>query len=125
MDDEFVTQLNNPDGMFRTAPRVNGEVDLSVLRGRLTLQEAYTYVTTGEPLEDDLVGRAVRYTTAGALRNEGFEVIHTPTRKIKNSIHTSVVWPGMEDGTPQVPWGDSQTQALELAFSQKGVKNEP
>ena len=52
----------------------------------------------------------MRHCTAGALRNAGFVVTHTPSRM--NPDHISVTLP---DGAAQ--WDDGQANGLEMTFA--------
>lgn len=94
-DDEILTHHTSRRGQYNNAPRPEVmEVELSVMRGRLTAVEACMRRNGGRPAHPSDVERAgVRYCTAGELRSAGFAVIHTCGRKGEGNGHVSVVWP--------------------------------
>jgi len=117
-DDEYVTQLTDRDGTFRSAPRVQREVDFSVQRGELTLAETFSNVLgDASPLPEDLQGNDVRYAQVGALREAGFVVIHTRGR-VKNGTHVSIVWMGEDGEDVAVPWPPRVSEALDACFNE-------
>lgn len=89
-DLEALAQFGSRKGGFRNHPRAT-ESDVSVLVGRLTVEEATVFVR-GRPPDP---GDGVRYARAGALRKAGFSVTHTPSRSIP--VHASVEFPGVWD----------------------------
>lgn len=95
---------------FRSAPRhESGEVDISLVLGRLSVVEITAFVAARHADAGD----AVRYTTAGALRARGFVVQSTPTRRIPG--HVSVTAPG-----GQIPWDDRTSALFEECFKEGG-----
>jgi hypothetical protein len=79
-NEEVLTQYGscaNPiDGCyFRNHPRLRLEEDVSLLLGRLTVEQAKSSISGAVIRTSD----GVRYTTVGALRHAGFVVAHTPT----------------------------------------------
>ena len=119
-----LTQTNNPGEGFPTAPKLmSGEVDLSLLRGRLSLRDAVTarfHNSSQHRLAalEKLDEYAVRYTTAGALRTAGFVVVHTPG-PVLNGLHTSVVLGYDQEARMAVPlpWSDELGLALDACFA--------
>jgi hypothetical protein len=92
-------------GEFKNHPRYDrGEVEMSLLIGRLSVRAASEYRAIGR-VSDAQVGRAdVRYATAGQLREAGLAVVHTPG-EILGGIHASAVWPTSDPLSYQeVPW---------------------
>ena len=90
--DEWLTQYGNrrnPIGgrPFKNRPpepeRINA---LSLIRGRLTVEEATPLVRTSRSRPSP--GSGVRYTTAARLKQEGFVARHTGNRN--NPHHVSV-----------------------------------
>lgn len=94
--EEILTQHTKERGQYIKAPRpdMKDEVELSVMRGRLTVAAAYQQRNGGLPAHPADVERAdVRYTTAQRLRDAGFAVIHTCGPAGEGYGHVSVVWP--------------------------------
>lgn len=111
-DDEWLTQYGTlhpitSDEVFPHEPRWNQENDLSMLWGWLSVAEATAAVRGRHPTPDR---DAVRYTTAGTLRAEGFTVEHTP--RLRNRNHVSVTLNG--------DWDASMCQALDASFTEAG-----
>lgn len=108
-DDEELTQYGrvtsapaNPDHpgipTFRIAPRADADSDgLSLMLGHQTADEMVRAVRRFPKLTSD---DRVRYVTAGRLRDAGFVVRHTPTRK--NPGHVSVTKDGEWDTVTEV-----------------------
>lgn len=117
-DDEVLTQHARRQGRFIDAPRVDQEVELSMLRGRWSVEDATRYRCSGRPPTQQDIDRAeVRYTTAGRLRAAGFAVIHTPSTRITNDAHVSVVWPPDDPLERQdVPWPEEVTEGFKSCF---------
>ena len=82
-DDEVLTHHTSEKGSYNNAPRPEVmEVELSMMRGKLTKAEACLRRNGGRPAHPADVERVgVRYTTAGELRDAGFAVIHTCGRR--------------------------------------------
>jgi len=119
-DEEPLTQYGRADSdehcsdsRFRCIPRFeDGEQDVSLLRGQLSVEEAAWAVCRRAARPGDLV----RHTTAQALRNAGFLVSHTPTRR--NKGHVSVEYQGK--------WTENMRKAFDLAFGEaNGLEDEP
>lgn len=108
LDSEELTQYGREgtSPVFRDAPRSSQETELSMLRGHLSAAEAAIYVRKRSQADDR---DQVRYTTVGRLRDLGFEVTHTPSRR--NPDHVSVRVP---EG--RVPWEDAERGAFVKAF---------
>jgi hypothetical protein len=119
-DDEYVTQMSDRDGTFRAEPRLSGETDLSVLRGQLPFDETFRNVARRSPGPSEVDAQSVRYAVAETLRSLGFAVVHTPSRRTKNLLHSSIVWPKDPSEAPKVPWLERQRTALESAFPEEG-----
>ncbi len=117
-DDDFATQLSFKAGTFRRGPRAS-ELDVSLLRGRVTVLDAVRYVTGDRnPSERKVAASQVRFTTIGALRRAGFTAVHTPGR-IRNGPHISVVW-SSEDPLvkPVVPWPPDLGSVFDGCFNE-------
>jgi hypothetical protein len=114
-----LTHHTKTRGRYVNAPRVTTERELSLLRGRLTVQEATSYrVRRGGPkaLEAAVRRSDVRYTTAGQLREAGFAVVHTPGRTV-GGAHISVVWPSDDPLVRQdIPWPDEVAGRFDSCF---------
>ncbi len=78
-DDEMLTHHTSQRGRYNSAPRSEVmEVELSMMRGELTVAEACMRRNGGRTAHPSDVERAdVRYTTAGKLRTAGFAVVFT------------------------------------------------
>lgn len=118
-DAETLTQFALRAGDFRTAPRDDREVDLSLLRGKQSTLEAARYVLRDDDPDPKRVARAgVRYSTAGALRKAGFAVVHTPGRIVEGT-HVSVIWPAEDPLEVQtVPWPPDMGRLLDACFNE-------
>lgn len=83
------------------------EDGLSGTRGRLTPGEAYRVVrgSKGHVNKDD----GVSYATAGALRQSGFVVEHTPT--LRNRDHVTISYDG--------DWDESVALLFKASFSEE------
>jgi hypothetical protein len=102
-DDDPLTQHGRQmsDGSFdfRNRLRVTlspPETTMSLLDGRFSPDEAGE-LRFGHRRRNQRHPNAARYTTAGKLRNEGFQVTHTP-RLPMSPNHVSVTWDGDWDG---------------------------
>jgi hypothetical protein len=119
VDDEVLTHHAKIAGEFLNAPRLETEREVSLLRGKLTVEEAtrYRYRRGSAAAMQAAVDKAgVRYTTAGQLRHAGFAVVHTPGRMI-NGPHVSVVWPADDPLERQdIPWPDHVTARFADCF---------
>ena len=120
-DDEILTHHTSQSGRYNDAPRPEVmEVELSVMRGRLTTAEACTRRNGGRPAHPSDVERAgVRYTRAGELRSAGFAVIHTCGRKGEGNGHVSVVWPASSPfDAPDPAWPPRVQKAFAACFTE-------
>lgn len=86
-------------------PRLQDLDGVSMVRGRHTPLELRCLIVKGNP-PSDLSNEGARYTTAGALRNRGFEVHHSPTNRIPD--HVSVAYRG--------DWNDDVALLFEQCF---------
>lgn len=120
-DGTELTQQAPRPGKFRNAPRVEREVDVSLLIGRWSVEDATRYVLMGNsPTRPQLNRAAVRHTVVGRLREAGFAVVHTPGR-IKGGPHVSIVWPADEPlAHPEVPWPPEVSEVFDLCFNGRG-----
>src|ERR1022692_4115475 len=82
-DDELLTQHTWKSGSFNDQPRPT-EVELSMLRGDVSVVEACDYRSNGVRVSVAKLAKAGRrQTTAGKIRAAGLAVVHTPGRRIK------------------------------------------
>lgn len=131
-DELPLTQLTFRVPDFRQAPDRPGERDVSLLTDRLTIEDALHYVNPRSSKDTRTLRRAaVRYTTAGRLREQGFAVLHTPARVTGGPLeavrelsacrepktHVSVVWPNTAPLQRQdIPWTDEVKQRFAECF---------
>ena len=107
-DDEILTHHTSQRDRYNNAPRPEVmEVELSVMRGRLTTVEACMRRNGGRPAHPSDVERAgVRYTTAGELRGEG-------------NGHVSVVWPAANPlDEPDPAWPPHVQKTFAACFTE-------
>lgn len=108
-DETELTQFGESGSGFRNRLREGlGEAEMSLLLGRQTERAAALLIT-----RDAQTPAAVRYTSAGALRNAGFEVVHSPTRG--NPLHISVFPPPGPRGPVQ--WNDTLAATFDRCFT--------
>jgi hypothetical protein len=120
-NDEILTHHASQRGQYNNSPRPEVmEVELSVMRGRLTTVEACMRRNGGRPAHPSDVERAgVRYTTAGELRSANFAVIHTCGRKGEGNGHVSVVWPAANPlDEPDPAWPPHVRKAFAACFTE-------
>jgi len=120
-DETLLTQFAWRPSSFRIRPRADrGELGLSVLIGRLTVEEAARYVLMGQPPPArQLASAAVRLTTAGDFRRAGFAVVHTPGR-VKPGIHATVVWPNTDPiRCPDGNWNTQVSDLFNMCFNEQ------
>lgn len=120
-DDEILTHHTSQRSQYNNAPRPEVlEVELSVMRGKLTRAEACMRRNGGRPAHPADVQKAgVRYTTAEELRRAGFAVIHTPGRKGEGNGHVSVVWPPANPlDQPDPAWPPHVQEAFAACFTE-------
>jgi hypothetical protein len=105
---------------FRNQPRIERELGLSMLRGRISLEKVTQYVLQGElPTERQLKKSRIRRTTAAELRRKGFAIVHTP-RRIPSSVHCTIVWPDDKPlEAPQVPWPPDVSERFDSCFNEE------
>jgi hypothetical protein len=114
--DEVLTQYGNrtyPRGQpFRNRPRPGKETAISLIRGRLSVDEVFRVVNRGtdKAYDDD----GARYTTVGELRAAGFRVGATPSRLIPG--HVSVT---LDDETA---WTDDVCVTFSACFTEPAWK---
>lgn len=122
-DDEVLTHHTSEKGSYNNAPRPEVmEVELSMMRGKLTRAEACLRRNGGRPAHPADVERAgVRYTTAGELRDAGFAVIHTCGRRGESNGHVSLVWPPSSPlDEPDPAWPPHVQKAFAACFTEEG-----
>jgi hypothetical protein len=120
-DDEMLTHHTSQRGRYNSAPRSEVmEVELSMMRGELTVAEACMRRNGGRPAHPSDVERAdVRYTTAGKLRTAGFAVVHTCGRKGEGYGHVSVVWPASNPlDEPDPAWPPKVQEVFAACFTE-------
>jgi len=120
-DDEVLTHHTKQRGQYNDAPRPEmTEVELSLTRGRVDKAEACKRRNGNKPVPPQDVERAgVRYTTAGALREAGFAVIHTCGRKGEGHPHVSAVWPDAKPlDEPDPAWPVSMQRTFAACFTE-------
>ena len=122
-DAEILTHHAPESGQYTNVPRPEmSEVELSVMRGKLTRAEACVRRNRGNPVAPQDVARAgVRYATAGDLRNAGFAIIHTCGRKGEGNGHVSVVCP---DANPLDEQEPAWPPAVQEAFAACSTEEE-
>jgi hypothetical protein len=127
-DDTLLSQHAPKAGKFRNAPRVEREVEVSLLLGEWSVEDATRYVLMGNPPTRGQLSRAaMRLTSAGKLRRAGFAVVHTPGR-IKGGPHVSVIWPANDPlNDARVPWPPEVSERFDSCFNEEGkvTGNEP
>lgn len=119
--EEILTHHTEQRGQYKNAPDARREVELSIMRGRLTIAAACQQRNGGLPAPPADVERAdVRYTTARRLREAGFAVIHTCGPKGEGYGHVSVVWPAANplDG-PNPNWPTPVQAAFAACFTEQ------
>ncbi|MGJ6968659.1 hypothetical protein ACSDR0_42810 [Streptosporangium sp. G11] len=106
---------------FFDEPRYEMEREISLLTGQLSVEAASRYrrkIINARDLEL----AAVRYTTAGRLRGEGFAVVHTPGRVRAEcdaiGQHVSVIWPAEDPlNVQKIPWPPAVTKSFVECFN--------
>jgi|SwirhisoilCB1_FD_contig_31_5709438_length_898_multi_11_in_0_out_0_1 hypothetical protein len=102
-DDLVLTQYGSrvypPGEPFRRRPREGKETEISLLAGRIELDEAARMVNRRRR-EGAHPGDGVRYTTVGRLLAAGFSPTLTPSKLLPN--HVSVALGGEENWTETV-----------------------
>ncbi|GGO30827.1 hypothetical protein GCM10010116_61730 [Microbispora rosea subsp. aerata] len=116
MTDDTILTHHTFKPTFLNAPRIDLEREVSLLKGKWTVEEASRY--RRKILSDrDLRQADVRFTTAGILRSKGFAVVHTPG-KIAGGPHVSVVWPPHDPLNRQdVPWPPDVVESFAQCFN--------
>jgi hypothetical protein len=122
-DDEILTHHTKQRGQYVNAPDARREVELSVMRGRLTVAAAYQQRNGGLRAHPaDVEKAAVRYTTAKRLREQGFVVVHTCGPKGEENGHISVVWPTANPlDEPDPNWPPNVQEAFASCFPEQEV----
>jgi len=117
-NDEIVTQWAPETGEFRRRPRPEMEVEVSVLRGRLSAISAAERIRVAEKKRTN---SRVRYARVGDLREAGFAVVHTPGR-VAGGVHCSVVFPSFDPLVEQaIPWPDKVSDEFDRCFEGEGL----
>jgi hypothetical protein len=117
----MLTHHASQRGHYNNAPRPEVmEVELSMMRGELTVAEACMRRNGGRPAHPSDVERAsVRYTTAGKLRGAGFAVVHTCGRKGEGYGHVSIVWPAANPlDEPDPAWPPDVREVFAACFTE-------
>jgi hypothetical protein len=120
-DDEILTHHAWQRGKYKICPDPEMcEVELSLMRGTLSVLEACQRRNQGNPVPpQDVVRASVRYTTAGTLRRAGFAVIHTCGRKGEGYGHVSAVWPPANPlEEPDPAWPPGVQEAFAACFTE-------
>lgn len=120
-DAEMLTYHTSHSGTYNNAPRPEVlEVELSVMRGELTVAAACMRRNGGRPAHPSDVARAgVRYSTAGEIRSAGLAVIHTCGRKGEGYGHVSVIWPAANPlDAPDPAWPPAVREAFAACFTE-------
>jgi hypothetical protein len=116
----MLTHHTKTAGQFLDAPRIETEREVSLLRGKLTVEEAtrYRFRRGGTAAIQAAAERSdVRHTTGGQLRRAGFALVHTPGRMI-DGAHVSVVWPADDPLERQdIPWPDTVAARFASCFT--------
>lgn len=113
-DDQELTEYGSkrnprpPDGAFKCRPVSGGDDDVSMILGRVAIEEAKRLVS----MPVVVAGDGVRYTIVGALRKAGFVVEHTPNQG--NAKHVSV-------RTAGEVWGDDHAARFAQCFTEEPV----
>jgi hypothetical protein len=121
-NDEILTHHTKQSGRYISAPRPEiPEVEVSVMRGKLTKVQACKQRNGGVPAHPADVEKAgVRYAVAGDLRGKGFAVIHTCGRKGEAYGHVSVVWPETNPlDEPDPAWPARVQEAFASCFTEQ------
>lgn len=104
--DEWLTQYGNraypPGQPFRNRPREGKETRISLVRGRLSVDDVARKVNRHRT-EGAMPGDGVRYVKAGVLHDAGFQAEASPSRLIPD--HVSVGLAGEGDWTEDVSAG--------------------
>ncbi|GGM32945.1 hypothetical protein GCM10011608_16780 [Micromonospora sonchi] len=109
-DDVDLTQYGEDGEGFRSCLRVDiGETEMSLIIGRQSKMAVALLVTKAAP-----PWATARYTTVGALRQAGFEVVHSPTRG--NPLHVSVFPPSGPHGPAE--WDDAMATSFDKCFTE-------
>ena len=120
-DDEVLTHHTSKRGSYNNAPRLEVmEVELSVMRGKLTTAEACMRRNGGRPAHPaDIEQAGVRYATARELRQSGFAVIHPCGRKGEGNGHVSLIWPAANPlDEPDPGWPPYVQKAFAACFTE-------
>ena len=124
-DEELLTQHTWKAGNFNDQPRET-ELELSMLRGDVSVIEACDYRSSGVRVSEARLARAGRrQTTARKIRAAGLAVVHTPGQRIKNGIHVSIIWPPADPlHTQRAPWPAEVSQRFAACFNEEGEVDE-
>ena len=118
-NDEWLTQYGNrdypPDQPFRHRPREGKETRISLVAGRLSVDDVARKVNRHRT-EGAMPGDGARYVRVGVLRDAGFLVEASPSRLIPD--HVSVGLAGEGD------WTEDVSARLDGCFSETMWKEE-
>jgi hypothetical protein len=120
-DEKVLTQFSRNANKYLSEPRYAREREISLLTGKLTIEQAARYVLRSV-FTRDIERASVRYTTAGDLRKAGFAVLHTPGRIFAGCdgdlSHVSVIWPADDPVQRQdIPWEPDVTASFTQCFN--------
>ncbi|MFF4990754.1 hypothetical protein ACFY19_26470 [Streptosporangium saharense] len=120
-DEMVLTHHTFDSGKYLNAPRYEMGREISLISGRLSVEEASRYRRRLVTVKD-LQMADVRHTSAGRLREEGFAVVHTPTRVTRGcgsvGEHVSVIWPDRDPIVHQdIPWPPEVTKSFTECFN--------
>lgn len=121
-DETVLTHHTFHAGKYIEAPRYDQEREISLLTGKLAIEQASRYrrrVITDRALES----ASVRYTSAGRLREEEFAVVHTPGRLLgrcgADLQHVSIVWSNDDPVNRQdIPWPPAVSERFVQCFNE-------
>jgi hypothetical protein len=113
---QFGEESPGADG-FRDRLREHiGETEISMILGEVDASAAAVLVTGYL-----IPGAARRVTTVGCLRDEGFVVVHSPTKR--NRLHVSV-FPPVTEGGQSVEWDDKVAIQFNTCFTERVMGSE-
>lgn len=92
--------------VYRNRPRVGLESAVSVILGEVSAETACLMVH-GRPVL--MVEARVRHTSVGRVIDQGFRVLHTPSRRMDD--HVSVERDGV--------WGDDEARLFDECFAEE------
>jgi hypothetical protein len=123
--DEVVTQYGREaegGDDFHATPRTD-EPGLSVQRGQLSPSEICRSVRGEALTTDELEAARARYSTAGALRDAGFSIVHTPTKASRGHA-TVVLCSRSKPFSVRTPWPKAVSALFDACFNGSEGDNE-